>query len=230
MHADDSHQERSPAVWRIVRWGLPVSLLAVYVFGFSGICPLIRQTIKERNYVPSEFMGAVGSRDLKRAEELLNQGADINEVMPHSQSTALDMAVSQGDLPMIGFLLKHGADPNRNKIGGVPKALFNAACNGNAEAIRRLVAAGASLTSGNGQTVPLIVAAGKGHTQIVKILLEAGVPVNVRSDTGDTALHVAARSHAAETVKLLLASGADRNAVNHRGEKPALTPRAIKGD
>jgi ankyrin repeat protein len=57
----------------------------------------------------------------------------------------------------------------------------------------------------------LHLAAGEGHLEIVKLLLEHGADVNAKT-AYETALHLAAGEGHLEIVKLLLEHGADVNA------------------
>ncbi len=67
----------------------------------------------------------------------------------------------------------------------------------------------------------LLYAAWCGNTPRVAELLSAGVPVDVRDGKGRTPLMLAANNHSAETVRLLLAAGADTAARNN-GNKPFI--------
>lgn len=63
----------------------------------------------------------------------------------------------------------------------------------------------------------LLVAAGRGDTETVKLLLEAGVKTDVRAPDGATALMRAARAGHTEIVILLLDAKAEINAVDEEG-------------
>ena len=52
--------------------------------------------------------------DLKKAELLINYGADINPIEEEYQSTPLGMAARWGQTEMVEYLLKKGADPNKS--------------------------------------------------------------------------------------------------------------------
>ena len=60
-------------------------------------------------------------------------------------------------------------------------------------------------------TRPLILAAAAGHSETVKLLLEAGADVNAEDCTGWTALHAGAYGGNVEVVSLLLQYGAVSN-------------------
>ena len=65
---------------------------------------------------------------------------------------------------------------------------------------------------------PLIRAAERGRTEVVKLLLEKGADVNVKQiGTGATALIMASQGGHTEVVKLLLEKGADVNAKDNNG-------------
>ncbi|MGM0768200.1 MAG: ankyrin repeat domain-containing protein [Pseudomonadota bacterium] len=52
----------------------------------------------------------------------------------------------------------------------------------------------------------------------LSVMLDAGVPVNLRTSDGDTLLMLASRNGHPETVRLLLDKGAERDARNHQGD------------
>ena len=56
--------------------------------------------------------------------------------------------------------------------------------------------------------------------KMIKLLIEAGSPVNVQDQVGDTPLHDAASQGHVEAAQVLIGAGAAVNAKNHRGETP----------
>lgn len=66
----------------------------------------------------------------------------------------------------------------------------------------------------------LVVAAARGDTQRVAALLDAGQPIDSRSERGQTALHAAARCSRAETAAWLLARGASHALRDASGRRP----------
>ena len=67
---------------------------------------------------------------------------------------------------------------------------------------------------------PLHQAARKGHTEVVKILLNAGGRTNAKGRYGITPLHWAARWGQTEVVEPLLDAGADINPKDKDGKTP----------
>lgn len=100
--------------------------------------------------------------------------------------------------------------------------IMEAAAADNAEAIRKLVAAGSDVNqqrSDNGAT-PLITAALLGNTAAATELIGQGAKLNLKDAQQSTALHVAAFFAQPKVVKLLLDSGADMNVTNKDGATP----------
>lgn len=89
--------------------------------------------------------------------------------------------------------------------------------------IRKLIKNGADINAYNkyGGT-PLVMASGKGHTQIVKLLLSAMADVNTTLADGATPLYVASEQGHIEVVALLLSAMANVNAAIEDGTTPLL--------
>ena len=81
------------------------------------------------------------------------------------------------------------------------RALFDAIRDDDIRGVRALVDSGTNLEarSPNGLLTPLMVAAFRGSTDMVKVLLEGGADPAAVNQAGDTAVEVAARAGAAET-------------------------------
>ena len=61
-----------------------------------------------------------------------------------------------------------------------------------------------------------------GYDQVAQALLRRGANVNARSETGQTALMIAAHRSTAEIVQELLRRGADVNAMDRYGRTPLM--------
>ena len=67
---------------------------------------------------------------------------------------------------------------------------------------------------------PLACAASRGHTDIVRALIEAGADVMLRAGDGETALHRAACNGQSAALQVLLDAGTDVNARDRGGRTP----------
>ncbi len=140
----------------------------------------------------TQLIAAAWKNDLAAARRLIAAGADVNAVDDTVQSAFL-IAASEGYLGLLELTLQHGADVR-------------------------------SLDSYRGTA--LIRAAERGHAAVVARLLRAGITVDHVNRLGWTALHEAVllgegTTQYVETVRLLVAAGADR----HRpAERDGTTP------
>ncbi|ONI73598.1 hypothetical protein BWI15_09125 [Kribbella sp. ALI-6-A] len=139
-----------------------------------------------------QLIASAWKNDVEAARRLITAGADVNAVDKTVQSAFL-IAASEGYVELLDLTLEHGAD------------------------IR-------SLDSYRGTA--LIRAAERGHAAVVSRLLRAGVTVDHVNNLGWTALHEAVllgkdTPQYVETVRLLVAAGADRA---KPAERDGVTP------
>lgn len=90
-----------------------------------------------------------------------------------------------------------------------------------------LIEQGARIDGAGGAGNPLMLAATKGHAQIVQRLLAAGASANTSEDHGNTALMAATRQGHAAVVKMLLAAGATRQLRNKDGHSASDIASAL---
>lgn len=115
----------------------------------------------------------------------------------------------------LGYLLDCGMDVHERRISG--ETLLTEACfAGDPARVSLLLERGipCSLDEQYPDATPIFCAAASGSAACVRLLLDAGVAANYRSDSGDTALMCAGSP---EVVSVLLAAGADLHAVNDSG-------------
>jgi len=108
-------------------------------------------------------------------------------------------------------------------------SIHKAARDGNIEAVKQHLAAGADVNAKDdwGKT-PLYVAALGGHKEIAELLIAKGADVNAKVDGGVTTLQLAASRGHKELAELLIAEGADINAKDEDGHTP-LHQAALDG-
>jgi ankyrin repeat protein len=153
-------------------------------------------------YAAVEFDCHVEMLDL-----LLARGADPDAAGPDGRSP-YRVAISHGRTALAAMLRRHGA-----RDGATSAERFLSAClTGDEAAARELIAADPGLVDrlSEDERGTIELAAERGATDVVRLMLDLGFPVDARrGDHGSTPLHAAAYAGSAETVRLLLARGAD---------------------
>jgi ankyrin repeat protein len=176
-------------------------------------------------------------------ERLLKAGAQPSAARP-SGETALVLAARAGSAPTVTLLVDHGADPNVSTKSGVSALMF-AAAERHADVVQALIERGADVnaraqitgkagagnayaarqmqrradgTQEDGQPKLLY----KGQAIAVAQLPKEGDGEPPRPEGGFTPLLYAAMSGDLETVKTLLASGADLNQAAADGMTPLI--------
>ncbi len=136
----------------------------------------------------------------------------VKQVQQAKKTKSLFEAVKKGDIEQVKKFIAAGADVNaRNNRSVTP--LHFAATNGHEEIARLLIAEGANVNvnMGDYSWTPLHDAANRGHTKLVKLLLEKGAKVDAGYNYGHTPLYYAIWSEDEESVRILIAAGADVN-------------------
>jgi ankyrin repeat protein len=139
--------------------------------------------------------------------------------------TALQRAQMQGHTDVFTLLKKYGAEDEAQDIAyGVGAVvgtldLLQAASDGNLQGVQACLATGVDVNAKNAEGwTALMIATLKGYREIVQTLLKQDrVQVNARSHHGWTALRYAISVGDSETLRILLAAGAEVNAPDHDG-------------
>ena len=109
------------------------------------------------------------------------------------------------------------------------RVLLNAAIEGDAEAVKRSLDAGADINvqnvKGSQSWTPLFGAVVYGRKEVIELLIAKGADVNRKCEDYETPLHIAVDAFASpenrkEIAKLLISNSADVNAVDMRGRTP----------
>ncbi|VUC28740.1 unnamed protein product [Clonostachys rosea] len=166
-------------------------------------------------------------------QKLVAAGADVN--LAAEGEAALFVAAKIGNQGIVEMLLAAGADVNLNHGGWT--AIQGATKGGHQKIVDQLIAAGADVNKrGDFATSALVEAIVIRHQQIAQTLLAAGAEVNdycyyFENDWPDvTALEIAVRFGYEEFVSMLLAAGANMDALNTESLWEDLRIEAEFGD
>ncbi|MEJ7652976.1 MAG: ankyrin repeat domain-containing protein [Chloroflexia bacterium] len=170
---------------------------------------------------------AARSGDAEEVRALLERGVDP-AATDESGATALVAAAYGNHLEAAEVLIKAGADVNsHDSYNGT--GLIRAADRGHVEIIRELLETDVEIDHVNrlGWTALLeAIILGDGglrHTEVVRLLIEAGANVNLADGEGVSPLEHAKRKGHGEIARLLRDAGRGRRAV---GGRPALSSPA----
>ncbi|MGI9388739.1 MAG: ankyrin repeat domain-containing protein [Boseongicola sp.] len=165
--------------------------------------------------VAGELHEAAIAGETTKIRELLDAGADVNELDPNG--TPLAWAMFGGQVAAAMLLLENGADPNQQVAG--PTALEAAARLGHLELMTMMLVAGADPNAYDNLS-PLGATAKRNDIQLAELLIENGADPNGRISQGLTPLHIAAEVGGIEMALLLIGHGADVNALTSSGRPP----------
>ena len=167
----------------------------------------------------------------KVATLLIEAGADIEAEAPgypdprFTGATPLIISALLGKTIVAELLISAGADVNArntNMVGPTRSVLHNAVIAGKKEVAELLIVNGAYVDAATGRLLdtPLILAARKGHRDMVDLLISKDANVNAANYRAGTPLYNAVISGDFDTVQLLIANGADVHASILGGETP----------
>jgi ankyrin repeat protein len=145
---------------------------------------------------------------------------------PDALKDGVFTAAREDDVAAMKQYIAAGADLNASDENGAT-VLSIAAYRGNIEMARLLLDSGATFEIGVFHTA---IAQSKDNTEIVQLFIDHGADLNQKAEiaNGHTALMYAAEFGHVEVGKLLLASGAEINAVDNYND-PALNVAAFHG-
>jgi ankyrin repeat protein len=162
---------------------------------------------EQNNKGKTALMFAASEGRLEVVRLLLERGANAN-VADHYGTTALIVAATAGHQQVVSLLLDNGADPNvRDDSGSAP--LVNAVYFGHTDTVKVLLAnKSLRLEKQDGEEL-LMLAAGLGHSAIVRVMIDFGVDANGRGLKQRTPLMAAAYFNRPAVAQVLLELGAD---------------------
>jgi len=138
---------------------------------------------------------------------------DTGEIIKLPLAVGIWNAVDSGHIESIEMLLNEGVDVNSEDDQGW-SVLDQALASNNKECIDLIKSKGGKSNANKS----IFIASGIGDLEAVKIHLESGVDVNLKDDSGWTALHYA--SDRKNVASLLIKKGAKLNAMNADDDTP----------
>ena len=149
--------------------------------------------------------------NIRKVEQLINMGVDLNK-MDEVLTQPLFYALISGSKDLINILLRNKANISRME-------------NSLVQALNREIA------QFSYKKIPILVAAGMGNIDLVRILLDKDPDTNLKNYKGQNVLHVAASSENSsfELIRLLIERGSILDERDHY-EKTALHYAAENGN
>ncbi len=195
-----------------------------------GRTALMEAALWGQTEVVSLLLKAGANPNMVDKSQLRDCELAYNFDIPKGGNTALMNAVTKGHVKVVTLLLEAGADPNIKTLDGTPP-LMNAAqfkSRNDVEIVSILLSCKAdpnikrdkrNIVTFRPQAdwTVLMYATDIGHTEVVKLLLEAGAHPNIQDDDSLAALKIAANKGHTEIVRLLLKAGANPNIKNKHG-------------
>ena len=160
----------------------------------------------------TELHSCQDNNDVEKAVEIvLNEGMDVN-IPGKNNRTPLLWASLTASGKFIETLIDLGADVNAQRTDDKVAPLYLAAACNNYVAVDILLKHGADVGHLNtSKTAGLHACAGKGSLSVSRLLIDSGCDINLRDNTGKTALYLAVENKHKYMVKCLLESEANVN-------------------
>ncbi|KAG8514779.1 Ankyrin repeat domain-containing protein 42, partial [Galemys pyrenaicus] len=177
--------------------------------------PCVRKKVHFRS-----MHDAVRAGDIKLLSEILERGANINEVDVLHKFTPLHWAAHSGSLECLHWLLWHGADITQVTMRGWTAAHI-AAIRGQDACMQALIVNGANLSAQDERgCTPLHLAATHGHSFTLQVMLRSGVDPSVTDKREWKPVHYAAFHGRLGCLQLLVKWGCGIEDVDSNGNLP----------
>jgi ankyrin repeat protein len=158
----------------------------------------------------TELMYVIVFGSVEKVKQLIEEGADL-EVWDCCNRTPWILSLQVGDIEKAKLLLPSPDERNEYLTSEEPELMY-AIKNNHFELLEWLIAQGFDVeTADHYGTTPLVMAAERGATDCVRILLEAGADASVGKNVWNKAIYLA---NNLEIVKLLVDAGEDLSDIN----------------
>ncbi|XP_051048205.1 ankyrin repeat domain-containing protein 42 isoform X2 [Phodopus roborovskii] len=163
---------------------------------------------------------AVRAGDVKQLSDIVEHGANLNEVDVLHQFSPLHWAAHSGSLECLHWLLWHGADTTQGTTRGWTAAHI-AAIRGQDACMQALIINGANLAAQDDRgCTPVHLAATHGHSFTLQIMLRSGVDPSVTDRREWRPVHYAAFHGRLGCLQLLVKWGCGIEDVDYNGNLP----------
>lgn len=181
-----------------------------------GVCLSRRPLIHTSDTVAFPIAVAAAPHVLDHEQQLLVQGSDRAETVERERFRGGGLCSSRS----AGRKMVSVASSRPRRL--VDDALHLAAGRGSVEKTLAMLGAGlVDIEQLNADDrTPLMTAAGKGYSRVVRVLLNKGANASTANQYGGTALHEAAFEEHLAVTKVLVEAGADLNAPTRDGSTP----------
>jgi ankyrin repeat protein len=186
----------------------------------KGDIEAVKSLLKEDVYIHAQdkegrcaLVAAAYNNRLEIADLLIAAGADVN-MKDNTLQSAYLISAMQGNVELLAKTLKAGADVHSTDSDN-GTGLIRASDRGQVEIIRELLKTDIRVNHINRMSWTALMEAimfgdgGKRHTEIVRLLIEAGAEVNLPDRDGVTPLTVAKSKKYLDIIKILESSGAE---------------------
>jgi ankyrin repeat protein len=164
---------------------------------------------------------AIEHNDLNLAEWCLSHGANPNapaRTRSGPPQSLYDVALLRDRLELAELLVRYGAV--RSSLAVSPIQALVAACRASdTQTIREVIAAHPEFLQA---ADPLFAAAEYNRRDTAELLLDLGTSPNIESGDGERALHIAAYNDCVDVAELLIARGADVDAIGRKYDNTPL--------
>ncbi|XP_046550123.1 E3 ubiquitin-protein ligase mib1-like isoform X2 [Haliotis rubra] len=163
------------------------------------------------------------TKDIRELQIQLNHTvADLRDARTTTcpLTTAASTDPSPSNTASLAPVTTQDSDLHATPSAAAGRRLYSASSRGDLETVTRILAAGHVdiNTRGWWSRTPVMEAARRGHSDVVKFLVGRGADVSLEDSDGDNVLHVACRGGDLELVKLIVSSNlVDVNARNNDG-------------
>lgn len=199
--------------------------------GLEGRAPKRRRVEDGRQCPLAKTLGKDAESDqLGWIRFLIAAGVDLNAKVP-LRKNPLYIAAREGRTDLVHALCDAGARLPRKNAFGYSLLHFAAIWNHAGVLDSLLCATGADVNAKDTpmKYTPLHIAARKGYTEVVNVLIRGGADVNSRDRFGNTPLHLAASEKRLETAQALVKGGANGEVENVNFKKPDI-PKTWRKD